>query len=324
VHSQGGTADRGFMKIGMKDMKEEIQHHAPGHRDHWLSLLDKCSVGLPKSLRVVEVPGGLVQATVGEPSGRIALEGMPAHVLMFNISPVQRLRQTRQGHSFVSDMLSGEMTLLPRGVPSQWSWNSSCDRLDVIISPDVFSDGDTLEVVDRYAFRDAEMEVICRRLYYELSLHRPAEALYCQSLVMKLAEIVLLRHSTASAPTRILPSGGLSRNQARRVLEYIESNISRDLTLSKLSEIANLSLYHFARMFKQTVGVAPYRYVLERRLERAKMMLRSAKASLVEISLSTGFDSQSHFTSTFRRRVGATPTEFQGFYSKRPSRTLNG
>ena len=104
------------------------------------------------------------------------------------------------------------------------------------------------------------------------------------------------------------------------MLEYVESNLSHDLSLRELSEIADLSLHHFARMFKQTIGVAPHRYVLERRLERAKMMLRSAKASLVDISLSAGFDGQSHFTSTFHRMVGATPTEFQAAYRKRRNR----
>ena len=277
-------------------------------------------MGLPKSLRVVEVSGRLAQATIGEPPGRITLEGVPASLLMFNVSPVQRLRQDCEGRSFVTDMLSGEMTLLPRGVPSQWSWNSSCDRLDVICSPDALGDSNSLEIVGRYAFRDAEMALICRRLYHELNLNGPIEQLYCESLVMNLAEILLLRHSTASPGTRLLPSGGLSRNRARRVLEYIEANLSRHVTLRKLSEIADLSLHHFARMFKHTVGVAPYRYVLERRLERAKTMLRSAKTSLVEISLSTGFDSQSHFTSTFRRMVGATPTGFQGAYRKRRNR----
>jgi hypothetical protein len=59
-------------------MHEEIQHPAPGHRGQWLSLLDKYGVGAPRSFRVIEVPGGLVQATVGEPSGRIALEAVPA------------------------------------------------------------------------------------------------------------------------------------------------------------------------------------------------------------------------------------------------------
>lgn len=298
-------------------MYKQIRHSASSHRDQWLALLGKYGVGRPKSLRVVEVPGGLVQATVGEPAGQIALEGTPASVLMFNISPVQGLRQIREGRSFVTDMLHGEMTLMPRGVPSQWSWDSTCDRLDVIVSPDVFGDGSKLDVVDRYAFRDSEMEVICRRLYQKLGLGGMADQLYVESMVMKLAVMLLRRHSTASQASRILPSSGLTRNQARRVLDYIESNLSGDLTLSELAGIAELSLHHFARMFKRTIGVAPYRYVVERRIERAKMMLRTASASLVDISLSVGFYSQSHFTSTFGRIVGATPTEFQVSMSRR-------
>jgi AraC family transcriptional regulator len=137
------------------------------------------------------------------------------------------------------------------------------------------------------------------------------DRLYVESLVMELAVLLLRGHSTASPAEKVLPPSGLTRNQARRVLEYIESNLSRELTLKELAAITNLSRHHFARMFKQAIGVAPHRYVLERRLERAKHMLRTAHSSLAEISLSTGFDSQSHFTSTFHRMVGATPGEFQ-------------
>ena len=293
-------------------MDQRLSNSTPSHREQWLELLAKHGVGHPKTLNVVEVPGGLVQATIGEPPGRISLDGALANVLMFNISPVQGLRQTREGRSFISDVLHGEMTLMPRGVPSQWSWNSTCDRLDVIVSPGVFGDGRSLDVVDRYVFRDSEMEAICRRLYRKLSLNTAPERLYVESQLMKLAVLLLRRHSTVSQAARILPSSGLTRNQARRVLDYIESNLSRELTLSELAGIAELSLHHFARMFKKTIGVAPYRYVLERRVERAKLMLRSARTSLVDISLSVGFYSQSHFTSTFGRMVGATPTEFQG------------
>jgi AraC family transcriptional regulator len=285
---------------------------AASHRDQWLALLDKHGVGPPKALHVIEVPGAVVQATIGEPAGRLGLEGAPANVLMFNMSPVQGLRQTREGRSFVSDMLYGDMTLMPPGVPSQWSWNSACDRLDAIVSADVFGDGSKLDVVDRALFRDSEMEAICRRLYREVSLDGMAKRLYVESLVMQLAVLLLRRHSTASEAVRILPSSGLTHNQARRVLDYIESNLNRELTLRELAGITDLSPHHFARMFKQTIGVAPHRYVLERRVERAKEMLRTSSASLVEISLSMGFCSQSHFTSTFRRMVGATPTEFQG------------
>jgi AraC family transcriptional regulator len=119
------------------------------------------------------------------------------------------------------------------------------------------------------------------------------------------------RHSSASGAARV-PPGGLTRNQAARVLEYIESNLSGELALTELAGIAGLSLHHFARMFKRTIGAAPHRYVLERRVERAKAMLRTSGASLAEISFSTGFCSQSHLTNTFRRMLSATPTEYQG------------
>jgi AraC family transcriptional regulator len=299
-------------------LDQGILHSTASHREHWLALLDEHGVGHPTALHVMEVTSGLVQATIGEPPGCIGLEGAPANVLMFNMTPVQGLRQTREGRSFMSDMLHGDMTLMPCGVPSKWSWNSTCDRLDVIISPDVFGDGSKLDVVDRCLFRDPEMEAICRRLYREVSLEGIADRLYVESLVMQLAVLLLRRHSAASEEARILPSGGLARNQTRSVLNYIESNLSRELTLSELAGITNLSLHHFARMFKQTIGVAPHRYVLERRVQRAKEMLCTSSASLVEISLSVGFSSQSHFTSTFHRMVGATPTEFQGCHSRQP------
>jgi AraC family transcriptional regulator len=298
-------------------MHEQILDSMAGHREQWLALLEKYGVGAPKFFRVIEVPGGLVQATVGEPPGRITLEGTPANLLMFNMSPVQGLRQTREGRSFVSNVLHGEMTLMPRGVPSQWSWNSACDRLDVAVAADVFGDGSKLDVVDRFLFRDPEMEAICRRLYREVCLESTAERLHVESLVMQLAVLLLRRHSTASEAAKTLPSSGLTRNQARRVLDYIESNLSHELTLGELAAITNLSLHHFARIFKQTIGLTPYRYVLQRRVERAKEMLCTSRASLVEISLSMGFCSQSHFTSTFHHMVGATPAEFQGSGQKR-------
>jgi len=282
------------------------------YRDQWVALLDRQGVGSPKSLQVIEVSGSLIQATMGEPPGRISLDGAPAHVLMFNLSPVQRLRQTREGRSFTSDMLHGEMTLMPAGVPSQWSWNSACDRLDVTISPDIFADGGKFEVVDRFLFRDPELEAICRSIYREVSRNGAAERLYVESLLMNLAVVLLHRHSTAATSEKVLSSGGLTRIQARRLVDYVESNLSQELTLRKLASLLNLSVHHFARMFKQTIGLAPHHYVLQRRVERAKALLRAGKTSLVEIGLSTGFDSQSHFSSTFRRIVGATPTEFQG------------
>jgi AraC family transcriptional regulator len=297
-------------------MERAMVHEMPIYRQQWLALLDKFEVGHPRFLQVVEVSGGLVQATVGEPPGRIALEGAPANVLMFNRSPVQGLRQVRAGRSFTSNMLHGEMTLMPGGVASEWSWNSTCDRLDVAVSAAVFGDGSTLEAVDRFVFRDAEMEAVCRLLFAELTRNGAPDRLAVESLAMNVAEMLLLRHSCASQAAKRMPSSGLTRRRAQQVLDYVEANLSGELSLGELARIAGLSLHHFARMFRRTLGMAPYRYVLERRMERAKWMLRSSKVSFVDIGLSTGFYSHSHFASTFRRMVGVTPTEFRGRVTK--------
>lgn len=150
-----------------------------------------------------------MQATIGEPPGRISLNGAPGSVLMFNISPVQGLRQTREGRSFVSDMLHGEMTLMPPGVPSWWSWNSVCDRLDVIVSPDVFGDGTKLEVMDRFAFRDSKMEMVCNRLYRELSLKRGSRPAACGIVADEAGDLASPASFDDSARTPDSAVGGL-------------------------------------------------------------------------------------------------------------------
>jgi transcriptional regulator GlxA family with amidase domain len=74
---------------------------------------------------------------------------------------------------------------------------------------------------------------------------------------VKVAELLLLRHSTASPPCKVLPSTGLTRKQASRVLDYIEANLERELTLAELAQIVGVRLHHFARMFRRTMGMAP-------------------------------------------------------------------
>ena len=111
---------------------------------------------------------GSFKRQLGSPGPGCSWNLRPTHVLMFNLSPVKAMRQAREGRAFVSDMLQSKMTLMPAGVSSEWSWNSTCDRLDVAVLPEVFGDGRSLEVVDRFLFRDERLATICRRLYQEI------------------------------------------------------------------------------------------------------------------------------------------------------------
>src|SRR5271167_2482166 len=79
-------------------------------------------------------------------------------------------------------------------------------------------------------------------------------------------------------------SGGLSPERLQRVRDYIEAHLDEDLSLTVLADIACLSPYHFSRSFKQAAGVGPQRYVIQRRLERAKTLLRRSNQPLALIA----------------------------------------
>jgi AraC-like DNA-binding protein len=108
---------------------------------------------------------------------------------------------------------------------------------------------------------------------------------------------------------RVTARGGLAGWQRKRVLEYIEEHLSETITLSMLSALAQLSPYHFARAFKKTLGVPPHRYHMNRRVERAKVLL--AGRSVTEVALAVGYAETSSFSSGFRRATGMSPTEFR-------------
>ena len=108
---------------------------------------------------------------------------------------------------------------------------------------------------------------------------------------------------------RVTMRGGLAGWQRKRVLEYIDDHLSETISLSTLSALTQLSPYHFARAFKQTMGLPPHRYHINRRVERAKVLL--ADRSITEVALAVGYAETSSFSSGFRRATGMSPTEFR-------------
>ena len=106
-------------------------------------------------------------------------------------------------------------------------------------------------------------------------------------------------------------SKGLSPERLRRVRDYVEAHHDDDLSLTVLADIACLSPYHFSRSFKEAAGVGPQRYVIQRRLERAKTLLRRTNQPLTWIAQEAGFADQSHLTAIFRRETGSTPGRFR-------------
>ncbi len=97
----------------------------------------------------------------------------------------------------------------------------------------------------------------------------------------------------------------------RRVTEYIEQNLDKDLTLAELAGIVYMSPYHFARLFKYSTGVPPHRFVIGQRIARARGVLTTPEPSVAQISRLVGFRTPSHFITVFRRVTGITPGAYR-------------
>lgn len=108
----------------------------------------------------------------------------------------------------------------------------------------------------------------------------------------------------------------LASNQLSLVLDYIEENLSEGCKLSDLAALANLNVYSFTRAFRKATNLTPHKYVMERRIAKARDMLTNSPESVADISYAVGFASQPHMTDVFRKQLGVTPGKYRDQTSK--------
>jgi len=116
------------------------------------------------------------------------------------------------------------------------------------------------------------------------------------------------------------PPRGLDDGRLRRIVQFIDANLQNDIRLKDLARVANLSPFHFSRAFRKATGGPPHRFVRDRRLERARELLKDSSTPLAEIALICSFSSQSSFNRAFTRAYGVSPGKFRNRTTKRDTR----
>jgi AraC family transcriptional regulator len=170
--------------------------------------------------------------------------------------------------------------------------------------------GGRIELTPRFNLKDGLLEHLMRGLTGVAQDGTAADSLLGELLL----NAVCVRLAKRYAISKLNPAhrrGGLPPMRLKRVLAYIEANIDRSISLSSLAHVADMSLYHFAGLFKRSTSLSPHQYVLQRRIQRAKQLLRETNNSILELSLSLGFEHPNNFARAFRRVTGVSPTNYR-------------
>ena len=223
------------------------------------------------------------------------------------------LLQVEQGSTWETTLAApGTLSFCPAGLTIR-AVQSAARHVQVVWDTDLYSSllPELGAAASRFEFHVSLQDPLLSQLVTTLADETEggfADRILVESLGTALC-IRLARHFVGhlTLPT----SGALSPERLQRVCDFVEAHLDGNLSLTALADIACLSPYHFSRSFKQATGVGPQRYVMQRRLERAKALVRRTGLPLALIAQEAGFVDQSHLTAIFRRETGVTPGRYR-------------
>lgn len=242
----------------------------------------------------------------------------PDHLVVVHLRPSKVLEWKDTGRFRTVSFTTGEISLVPAMVPFSFRTQQGGDVLIVMLERtflrcatyDLVAGPARVELKPTVPLRDPLVQSLSLALKAEAEAGCPGGRAYGESLAGALAAHLVRHYSEAPWSARH-ENGGLPRHQLRRVIDFIHAHLGEDVSLAALAAETGLSLFHFARKFKRSTGLAPHQYLLQCRVERAKELLLSGATSIADVAVQVGFCDQSHLTMHFKRVYGVTPRGFQ-------------
>lgn len=251
--------------------------------------------------------------------GNASAPAQEIDAIVMRVSGRVRLTQMRDGKTHTSTALPGNVTLHPRGLESKWSWTAAGSIAVVRLPTALLGEAAEmtlksppleLTLANCFGGRDVFVERIVNLFIDELrSPPHPAQRYITQALSRALACHMVQRFATQGVPAR--PQAfELHAHTVRRVQDYVREHLHEHIALDTLASVANVSRFHFSRLFRAATGVSAMHFLEQARMQRAQELMRHGRLPLAQVALLVGYEDPSYFSRRFRQFTGMTPAAY--------------
>lgn len=232
-------------------------------------------------------------------------------------SPVQRRLGRNEDRAVLHP---GQFSVLPAQVPTWWHIGGTPRVLHLYLSPQVFREvaeaqatgpATPITLKPQLCVHDPVVAHLAHTALAMLLERDAGNAYLADQVAYALAARLLSHHAVQPSAATSSPPASIARQRWHTLVDYIDSRLEESLSLDDLAAQVGVQPTQLWRLFKAHFGISPHQYILTRRLALAQQLLRQPDANLADIAARTGFSSQSHLTSTFRKHLGLTPGHYR-------------
>ena len=231
----------------------------------------------------------------------------------FGLNQERKLDRKRSS----GQIMKGDIVIVPANTEHWVAWQeSTTDFLAMSIAPEYLAkiaqesvNPDCIELLPRFSQLDPLIYGMGLTFKQELESGR-GDLIYLESLSQALAMHLLKKYCTRQ-PKLQEYADGLPPYLLKQARDYIQAHLNHKLKLEDIANMLGMSQYYFSHLFSRSMGIAPYQYVIQQRVEKAKQLLKQRNLSIADIALECGFSHQSHLAKYFKQLTGVTPHKYR-------------